>query len=135
MNKEGVKPGPPPPEGNPQSVFSAAADRAALWTFCSSQEYRPPTFHWTATPAETPHRVNLQYTINEGEREYVRDVLLSGLKATRPGFLHSNLAVAKGDPLSFNEIRQSQRELYDLGVFAKVNTAVQNSDGAETQKY
>ena len=34
-----------------------------------------------------------------------------------------------------NQINGSQRRLYDLGIFAKVNTAIQNPDGDEPDKY
>ena len=33
-----------------------------------------------------------------------------------------------GDPLSQNQITGSQKRLYDLGIFAKVNAAIQNPD-------
>jgi outer membrane protein assembly factor BamA len=38
-------------------------------------------------------------------------------------------------PLSFTELRNSQRHLYDLGAFASVQAAVQNPGGSETYKY
>jgi outer membrane protein insertion porin family len=47
----------------------------------------------------------------------------------------SRISVAPGDPISQNRIAQSQQRLYDLGIFAKVETALQNPDGKEEQKY
>src|SRR5262249_33937571 len=73
--------------------------------------------------------------IVEGPREFVRDVLVSGLKTTRMKVIRRNLTVGKGDPLSPVAIDQSQRRLYDLGVFAKINTAIENPDGSERHKY
>ena len=34
-----------------------------------------------------------------------------------------------GDPLSQSSMIESQRRLYDLGIFARVDTALQNPDG------
>src|SRR6185312_15223208 len=39
------------------------------------------------------------------------------------------------DPLSFAKDADSQRRLYDLGIFARVNTALQNPEGDEDNKY
>jgi len=39
-----------------------------------------------------------------------------------------------GDPLSQIDMLDTQRRLYDLGIFSQVETAVQNPDGAEPQK-
>ena len=39
-----------------------------------------------------------------------------------------------GDPLSQDKITGSQRRLYDLGIFARVDTALQNPDGDEPDK-
>ena len=40
-----------------------------------------------------------------------------------------------GDPLSPNAMRDTQHRLYDLGVFARVDTAIQNPDGNARDKY
>src|SRR6185437_2517587 len=46
-----------------------------------------------------------------------------------------NLTIKPGDPLSLPANREAQRRLYNLGVFAQINTAVQNSDGDTVDKY
>ena len=42
---------------------------------------------------------------------------------------------APGDPLSQSGINGSQRRLYDLGIFSRVDAAIQNPDGDEPTKY
>ena len=44
------------------------------------------------------------------------------------------MELKNGQPLSLIEETDSQRRLYELGIFARVNTAVQNPDGDEDQK-
>ena len=43
--------------------------------------------------------------------------------------------VQPGAPLSQQEILESQRRLYDLGLFKQVDTAIQNPDGDTQDKY
>src|SRR6185437_6997813 len=65
----------------------------------------------------------------------VRDVLVSGLDTTRPALVYDRIELKKGQPLSLTAQTDSQRRLYDLGIFARVNTAIQNPDGEEDQKH
>ena len=66
----------------------------------------------------------------------MRDILISGLSATtRRSLVDSNLQMKPGDPLSPTAMRDTQRRLYDLGVFARVDTAIQNPDGDTQDKY
>src|SRR5262249_23166093 len=88
-----------------------------------------------AAPAETPNGVRLQYKIVEGPQEFVRDVLISGIETTTMKTVRSNIPIKTGDPLSPVAIDESQRKLYDLGVFAKIQTTIENPDGAEQRKY
>ncbi len=47
----------------------------------------------------------------------------------------SKMELKPGDPLSPTAMRDTQRKLYDLDVFARVDTAIQNPDGDTDQKY
>lgn len=122
-------------DGQPYSDISVATDRNTIITRYYANGFRHATFEWSATPAETPKRVILQYTVTEGTEEFVRDVLITGLKATRRSLVNRNLPIYSDDPLSLPQIRQAQRQLYNLGIFAKIDTAVQNNAGDETYKY
>jgi len=44
-------------------------------------------------------------------------------------------ALHAGEPISQRKIAQSQQKLYDLGIFSKVQTALQNPEGLEESKY
>ena len=62
---------------------------------------------------------------------YVRNVVVDGLKRTRPDLVTDRISLRAGDPLSQSEINGSQRRLYDLGIFSRVDAAIQNPDGDE----
>jgi outer membrane protein assembly factor BamA len=49
--------------------------------------------------------------------------------------VNRSLTLNPGDPLSPTAITDIQRRLYDLGVFAKVDAAIQDPDGETSRKY
>ena len=61
-------------------------------------------------------------------------MIVSGLNFTRPFVVQREIQVKPGDPLSQLGMLDSQRRLYDLGIFSQVDTAVQNPEGEETYK-
>jgi outer membrane protein assembly factor BamA len=65
----------------------------------------------------------------------VRDLLVRGLKATRPHVVLGRMLIHPGDPISQGRLGETQQKLYDLAIFSKVRTAVQNPDGMEEKKY
>ena len=79
-------------------------------------------------------RVGVTFTIHEGEQFLVNEVYLNGLHYTRPGVARRALRVHAGEPLSQQNMLNSQRRLYDLGLFSEVDTAIQNPDGTEPRK-
>ncbi len=121
--------------GEPFSEANIAADRDTILSYYYNNGYPDAAFDWTQTPGERANRVNLKYTVAPGKRVYVRSVLLRGLETTRPSLVDERIGVKPGDPLSQQSIAESQQKLYDLGIFSKVQTAIQNPGGDEEQKY
>jgi outer membrane protein assembly complex protein YaeT len=85
------------------------------------------------SPDDLP-RVGVTFSIHEGEQFFVNRVFLDGLRHTRPGVARREMRVQPGAPLSQQEMLESQRRLYDLGLFKRVETAIQNPDGTESRK-
>jgi outer membrane protein insertion porin family len=121
--------------GQPYSAANIAADRDAVLGFYYNTGYPDAQFENSQDPAPAANRMILHYKVIPGERQFVRGTLVRGLEVTRPSLVASRISVAPGDPISQNRIAQSQQRLYDLGIFAKVETALQNPDGKEEQKY
>ena len=61
-------------------------------------------------------------------------MLISGLDTTRSYIVDQQLLLKEGEPLSQSDILETQRRLYDLGIFEKVEIAVQNREGKERFK-
>ncbi len=122
-------------EGQPFSPSNVAIDRDNVLAFFFSNGYPNATFEWSSDP-EGPNKVRLLYAVSEGPRQFVRGVLVGGLETTRRKLVDRNLlSVAPGDPLSQISMAETQKRLYDLGVFARVNMAVQNPEGDTQRKY
>ncbi|MGP8243994.1 MAG: POTRA domain-containing protein [Bryobacteraceae bacterium] len=123
--------------GQPFSEFSVAVDRDAILAQYFEKGFPNATFEWSSMPAAKPHSIDLRYAIHEGSQQFVRQVLFNpdGLRHTRPSLVYRNLQLNSGDPLSPTAITDTQRKLYDLGIFAQVDTAIQDPDGEIDDKY
>lgn len=119
----------------PFSTANIAADRDTILSYYYNNGYPDARFDWTQTPGEGAYRVDLKYMLQLGKRVYVRSVLLRGLETTRPSLVNDRISLRPGDPLSQQAIAASQQKLYDLGIFSKVQTAIQNPGGDEERKY
>jgi outer membrane protein assembly complex protein YaeT len=123
-------------EGQPYSELNVATDQDTILSYFFNGGYPQARFEPFATPAAAPNQMDLKYVITPGERQYVRDVLISGLNATNVELVRSRIRdLAPGDPLSQVSMIESQRRLYDLGIFARVDTALQNPQGDTDHKF
>ena len=122
-------------ENQPFSEYNVAVDRNAILAQYFQNGFANPTFEWSAKPAAEAHRVDLEYVVAEGTQEFVRQVMYSGNRYTRSSLINQLLELNPGDPLSVTKMTDTQRRLYDLNVFARVDTAIQDPDGETDTKY
>jgi len=121
--------------GQPYSDYNVAADRDALVNYYFDRGFPQVSFEPEAKPVPgDPHRVDVTYKITEGEPVFVDHVLISGLHFTRPYVVDRELQVQPGAPLSLADMLETQRRLYDLGIFNEVNIAIQNPEGDARNK-
>ena len=121
--------------GQPFSEVSMGADRAAILTWYFLNGYPRADLKASWEPAGAPGRARVTYTVTEGERHYVRDIITTGLRTTSPKLVAKRITLHPGDPLSPSEQQQIQRTFYDMGVFARVDTAIENPAGNTNYKY
>jgi len=124
-------------EDQPFSEFNVAVDRDTILAQYFDNGFPNATFEWSSKPAGKPNLVDLRFTVAEGAAEFVREVIVNQgtLKTTRPSLIYRSLHLNPGDPLSPTAITDTQRRLYDLGVFSRVDSAIQNPDGESARKY
>src|SRR5216684_1594160 len=74
------------------------------------------------------------YRIEEGPQTRVRRILLTGYEHTRANVIRREIKVKSEAPLREGEVVESQRRLYNLGVFNRVTIQPQNPNGTDTNK-
>ena len=109
-------------EGFPEARFTAQIEEAA-------SRGAPAA----ADPGEAP-RVRLIYRLVEGPQIRVAHVLFGGYEHTRPGVVQREVSVKAGEPLREGEVVETQRGLYNLGIFSRVLIAPQNPAGSDPEK-
>jgi outer membrane protein assembly complex protein YaeT len=116
-------------EGQPYSEVSIARDRDMILTRYQQAGYPEATLEFKATPNPETHQMDLIYTIAEGRRQIVRDVVVNGIELTKMRIVNKRITLAPNDPLSLVQMSSIQQRLYNLGVFARIDMAVQNQVG------
>ncbi len=121
-------------QGQPYSVITINSDRERVLNLLYQTGFPEATFEVKVERGTGPDLVELVYTIRGGLQHFVRDVVVSGLKNTNPALVQKRIKLKAGDPLNNTEVFASQRRLYDLGIFARVDTRQQNPEGEEISK-
>jgi len=121
--------------GQPFSDANMASDHDTLVNFYFDRGFPDVTMTYAAQPVPGESTsMAVTYTLHEGERVYVNQVLVSGLQYTQPYVVDRRITLHPGDPLSQADMFNTQSRLYDLGIFNEVDVAVQNPEGDETYK-
>ena len=119
--------------GQPYSEVNVTSDRDNILAYYFDEGFPDARFEATEKPA-APDRVELTYHITEGARVDVSKVLLAGYRYTRPGIIARHVTVKTGGPLREGDVISTQQELYNLGIFDRVQVAPQNPDGTYPDK-
>jgi len=120
--------------GQPFSPARAQANQESILEFLRDHGYGQATASWKAQPPSATHNVDLDYDIQLGPQERIQRVLLMGNQHTRAGIIQRNILLKAGEPVNQSYIYDSQRNLYDLGIFNQVQIGPQDPQSPETQK-
>ena len=124
--------------GQPYSDLNVAGDRDNVLALYYDQGFPNAQFHATVEnlPADGGQgpRVNLTYQIEEGQQIRVAQVLVGGYEHTHPRVIVREVQLHSGGPLSESAVVETQRRLYNLGIFSRVAIAPQNPQGSDTLK-
>ncbi len=122
-------------EGQPYSDVNVASDRNRILEWYYEHGFLHAGFAYKWVQGSAPNLVNLTYYITEGPQEFVRGVILTGLDRTKPSVVLRDMDLTEGEPLSMPKVNDIARQLSDLGMFATVNSGLQNPDGRTAYKY
>jgi len=126
-------------KGQPYSEYNVSSDRDNILALYYNQGFTDARFAadvQKAPPAgpNAAPAVRLTYHITEGRQVRVARVFLGGYEHTRPGVISRQVGIRSGEPLSETAIVDTQRKLYNLGIFSRVSIAPQNPEGESTEK-
>jgi outer membrane protein insertion porin family len=133
-------------EGFPDARFTATADPVSAEAASGSQNGSSTPVANGEPPKKKKEKgksggevfegdlVQLRYHLEEGQQRRVRRILETGYLHTRPGVIRREIRVTQGDPLREREVVDSQRRLYNLGIFNRVTIEPQNPTGTDTNK-
>ncbi len=119
--------------GQPYSESGIASDRNNILALYFNQGFPDARMDDQVSPA-ADHEVNVVYRLIEGRQVEVSKILLTGYEFTRPGLIRRQVSIQQGEPLREGDVAATQRRLYNLGVFNRVQIAPQNPDGTDPQK-
>lgn len=149
--------------GQPYSDFNVATDRDNILALYFNAGYPDASFTSTAEAVNAPEKaeaasakngngngkenvkkenervaqaapMRLVYRITEGPQTIVKRVLMSGYQRTRVGVIRREIRVKEEAPLRESDVVESQRRLYNLGIFNRVTIEPQNPDGRDPEK-
>jgi outer membrane protein assembly complex protein YaeT len=120
--------------GQPYSEADLASDRDNILVLYLNTGMPDVQFDSRTEPGSAPNRVKVKYRIVEGPEITVAQVVIGGYQHTRLNVIRRRILIQPGEPLRQGDIVESQRELYNLGVFNRVAIAPENPQGVETSK-
>jgi outer membrane protein insertion porin family len=120
--------------GQPYSAAGVASDRNNILAIYYNGGFPEAHLDEKIIPGTKPDEVKVNYEITEGERIDVAQVLLTGYQFTRPGVIARNVTIKPEEPLREGDVVETQRRLYDLRIFTRVQIAPQNPTGSDPEK-
>jgi outer membrane protein insertion porin family len=106
--------------GQPYSQQELANDRERILGYYFDHGFPNASLEInTKTSSSKPNREDVTFTIQEGERFTVDQVMVSGTEHTRDYVVQRELQVEPADPLSQLDLLNTQTRLYNLGIFSQ----------------
>ena len=135
-------------DGFPEATFTSKADRVAPEAGGEGEKKAESTGDAGKASGEKENKkagqgttniqqaepVQLTYRIEEGPQTRVRRILYSGYEHTHLNVIRREVEVKANAPLREGQVVESQRRLYNLGVFNRVTIEPQNPAGTDRDK-
>jgi outer membrane protein insertion porin family len=120
--------------GQPYSESNVASDRNNILAMYYNEGFPEARFQEEVLPGDTREEVRLTYRVTEGARVEVSQILLTGYRYTHTSIIARQVKIAPGGPLREGDEVSTQRNLYNLSVFNRVQIAPQNPNGTDPEK-
>ena len=118
----------------PYSPGRAASDRDTISDYLANLGYTQAEVNWRSASLSTQHQVDVDFSVELGPQERIRRIVVLGNEHTRIGVIRRELVIHPGEPLSQDNVAQSQSHLYEIGMFSQAQIAPQEVPSSETEK-
>ena len=118
----------------PYALEKVRADRDRILDYLADHGYSHATASWRATPVKDAHQVDLEFTVVPGAQDRIKRIVVVGNEHTRLGLVNRELRIHAGEPASQSAVFDSQRRLYDLGIFSQVQVTPLDQGASNTDK-
>lgn len=110
-------------KGQPFRLADYERDRTTLTSVYRREGFADVRVRGSLERSEEGLRV--VFKIEEGARVVVGDIRIVGNQATRESLIRRQITFEKGDPLRLSDLTETQRRLYDLGIFRSADVRVE----------
>ncbi|HJW93665.1 MAG TPA: outer membrane protein assembly factor BamA [Thermoanaerobaculia bacterium] len=107
--------------GEPLNPANERADIVSLQTFYGERGYAEIQVSPRVEISPDKTQAHVTYVVAEGPKISVGDVVVRGNTYTKPSVVLRKSELDKGDPFSYTNIFEAQRNLYRLGIFNRVD--------------
>ena len=121
--------------GQPYSSLNVVGDRDLILNYYLSHGYDKAQINlFQQTDPKNAGLVDVTLKINEGQQFFVRQLLVSGERFTKPSTTAEQITILQDQPLDESALLATERKLYNLALFNQVNAAIQNPAGEQIKK-
>ena len=118
----------------PYSLDRARSDRDRILDYLADHGYTHADANWRTTPAKSAHQVDVEFHIVPGEQDRIQHIVVLGNEHVRHSLVNRELLIHEGEAISQSAVLESQRRLYDLGIFNQVQITPQEEPATDTEK-
>ena len=123
--------------GQPFSQAGLASDRNAILTWYFDAGYQAADCEVQTSevdPDNGPPQQDVTFTITQGHRQTIHRVIIAGNHYVHTNVIAHQLTLRPGAPLSQAAMLESQRHLYDTGLFTSASVVPRDPGGSELDK-
>jgi outer membrane protein insertion porin family len=118
--------------GSPYSPILIEGARNAIVQAYNDNGFLQAKITTRSEPGSREGLHKVEFTVEEGNRSIISDVLILGNKKTRLSLVQKEIVFKKDEPLSQNKMLETQQNLYKLGIFDLVQVVQQNPESPAT---
>ncbi len=121
-------------EGEPFRVESFAQGRSAVSGFYRERGFPDVEVEASVLEPEAAAVLGLRFKVRPGPRVTVAEVEVRGNQVTRESVVRREIKLTPGAPLSASALRETEKGLYELGVFQSAEVVVEEPGESEPSR-